>query len=98
MTNSYSNVMSMRMNDQWDRINRSSLPPRGPAGADSSSSSSSDRAYCDDNPFQPPPSLRDIKSSFDRKRMDSTEKMFDLLMKIYPTMSKDDAYQLAMKL
>lgn len=92
MTNSYSNVMSMRMNDQWNRINRSSLPPRGPAGADS------DRAYCDDNPFQPPPSLRDIKSSFDRKRTDSTEKMFDLLMKIYPTMSKDDAYQLAMKL
>jgi hypothetical protein len=89
MTNSFSNVMSMRMNDQWDRINRG-LPP---TGVDSSSGGD----YCD-NPFQPPPSLRDIKSGFDRKRMDSTEKMFDLLMKIYPTMSKDDAYQLVMKL
>lgn len=92
MTNSYSNVMNMRMNDQWDRINRG-LPPRGPAGVDSSSGGD-----YSDNPFQPPPSLRDIKSGFDRKRVDSTEKMFDLLMKIYPTMSKDDAYQLVMKL
>lgn len=95
MTNSYSNVMSMRMNDQWDRINRG-LPPRAPKGADSSSSHDGGNYF--DNPYQPPPSLRDIKSSFDKKRMDSTEKMFDLLIKIYPTMSKEDAYQLAMKL
>mmetsp|Transcript_15033 Transcript_15033/g.25067 ORF Transcript_15033/g.25067 Transcript_15033/m.25067 type:complete len:483 (+) Transcript_15033:925-2373(+) len=86
--NFYSNRMQARMNAQWDDLNK-----RNEKGVTAKFSGESD----DYSTHQSCPRLSEIKRSFDRQRMESSNKIMDLLTHAYPNMDYEEARRLSLK-
>ncbi|KAJ1440805.1 hypothetical protein B484DRAFT_427320 [Ochromonadaceae sp. CCMP2298] len=112
-TNYFTDKMAERMNQQWDELNQgqnassashsvsaaggpgAAGTSQGPMGMPSTSLPWDSQPY--QSSFKPAPSSREIRAGFEEQRVSSTNKLFDLLIQIYPTMSHDEASRLAAK-
>lgn len=93
--------MQQRLNAQWEELNTGNLPSGGTSAVDSSSARASQEAATamlfeglNRTSFTAAPSLQSIRSQFENRRADSTEKMLELLAQVYPNMTVAEARRL----
>jgi len=100
-TNDYTNLLQQRVNTQWDELNSGTTATASEGSATSPAPLSApafDTSDLAGTSFQPTPSLHHLRSSFEARRVASSEKLLDLLTQVYPNMTVQEATRLTAKI